>query len=133
MQKKQHNLAGLSTASEESLTERVLEMPGKIQENNVSDVDEKYLANLLNPRFIEENLEQLGYQIPKLYIQRQQESNSLKSEEFELPQSHDIYEETTFSEFQQILTRLKDSTYASNEVIYFTINYQAIWNGLQRK
>ena len=90
------------------------------------------IDDLFNRKKMERRLEQYGYTIPKLFIARKPFHPSLEDEDFHLPmQQRDIYEETTYTEFQTILSHLQSNTHSSSKLIHFKINFQAIWDGIR--
>lgn len=88
---------------------------------------------LFNPHKLEDDLEQRGYQIPKLMIKRTAFHTGDYQKEYNLPISnHDIYEERTFPEFQKIVKRLYSSKNNESNVIHFKIDYNAIWEAITK-
>jgi hypothetical protein len=96
------------------------------------DLDsESRLASLLNPKSMENYLEAAGFTIPKLLIERYHPTIQVSAEDFHLPQNtHDIYEETSFFEFHQILSSLK-SPKPVKSFIRFKLDFRTIWKGLE--
>jgi hypothetical protein len=77
-------------------------------------------------------LEAQGYSIPKLLVERDKSESTDLSEGFELPvKVHDIYEETTFQEFRDILSRITTGKMVEPSYIRFKLDFQAVWVGLQ--
>jgi hypothetical protein len=90
------------------------------------------LEYLFNTKKMEEYLEAAGYQIPKLMIERSVFTFQSVPDDFQLPRKiHDIYEEKSFSEFQQILSRIQSPENSKPDMIHFKIDYKSIWRGIQ--
>ncbi len=89
------------------------------------------IENYFNPRKMEQELEQRGYAIPKLLVERKIEPMGKHDDDYQLPTSiHDIYEETTYSEFQKILARIHPDQNNASGVIHFKIDYDAVWKAV---
>ena len=79
---------------------------------------------------MQDRLENLGYDLPVLLIERSQKQDPWKLENFNLPNTpHDIYEESSFEDLHKILSRLQRSP-GRADPIHFKIDYQSIWKGL---
>jgi hypothetical protein len=85
------------------------------------------------PLSLKDRLESLGYEIPVLKVEREVTRLDWSSDDFRLPRStHDIYEDVSYEEFQEILGRLSPS-HDNSDVIRFKIDYESIWRGLTGK
>lgn len=110
----------LSNSMEEKTLNRMM------KENLALDIDD-----LLNHNRMEQYLENYGYQIPKLFVERKETILPDIPDDFQLPQrSHDIYEETTYQEFHAIIARLQSQSYQDQEEIYFKFDFRKIWDNL---
>lgn len=132
MEKKIINLYSHSSDSTDLLIEEQFEQSMSnltSLEGNQSDIS---IDDLFNRNKMEDRLEQYGYTIPKLFIARKPFFPYPGDEEFHLPMQHrDIYEETTYTEFQTILSHLQSTPHSSSELIHFKINFKAIWDGIR--
>lgn len=133
MDKKLHNLndEGSLASAENLYTNQTYAFPEEFDTLSSFDECEEELTDLFNSKKMEEHLEAQGYQIPKLYIERQSSLQTPENEEFNLPlQSRDIYEETTYQEFQEILSRLQAHYDTPSDIIHFKINFEPIWKAI---
>jgi len=82
---------------------------------------------------LKERLESLGYQIPVLKIERDVPRLDWSSDDFHLPRStRDIYDDVSYEEFQEIISRL-GSIQGNSDVVRFKIDFESIWRGLTGK
>lgn len=101
----------------------------RLAEDENLGVDLEYL---FNAKKMEEYLEAAGYQIPKLMIKRSIAKFQNAPDDFRLPRKiHDIYEEKSYYEFHQILSRLLSAENSNSELIHFKIDYKSILKGIQ--
>ncbi len=105
-----------------------MEMESNLDEQDLNDLDIDYLdsTNTLQAR-----LEAFGYHVPILKVRREMTFPVGNSKKFDLfNPSHDIYENKSFNEFQNIITRLRPG-----EQVEFKLqmNYKNIWRGLTGK
>ena len=88
------------------------------------------LDDLFDTHKMENRLEQYGYKIPKLLVQRDHSPILENDREFNLPlQNRDIYEEKSYEEFRKILAPLQSSN--DSKLIRFKIDYDIMWNILK--
>jgi hypothetical protein len=86
----------------------------------------------LNPSRLWNDLQERGYRIPPplLLVERRSSIPPWDSAEFQLPAMIDAYQETSYNEFQDILTRMQGKIEGSDEYIHFKLDFQSIWRGL---